>query len=50
MKDQVVAFRISNAEYAKLTAYAERENISVSEAVRRAVKWMQILYQGGSRR
>ena len=46
----MVAFRISNAEYAKLTAYAEREKISVSEAVRRAVKWMQILYQGGSRR
>ena len=48
IKDQVVAFRISNDEYAKLTAYAEREKISVSEAVRRAVKWMQILY-GGSR-
>ena len=49
MKDQVVAFRIGVDEYAKLTAYAEREKISVSEAVRRAVKWMQILY-GGSRR
>ena len=50
MKDQVVAVRIGIDEYAKLTAYAEREKISVSEAVRRAVKWMQILYQGGSRR
>ena len=49
MKDQVVAFRISNTEYAALVEYASKEKISVSEAVRRAVKWMQILY-GGSRR
>lgn len=49
IKDQVVAFRITDAEYAKLAEYASKEKISVSEAVRRAVKWMQILYQGGSR-
>ena len=28
MKDQVVAFRIGIDEYAKLTAYAEKEKIS----------------------
>lgn len=50
MKDQVVAFRIGIDEYAKLAEYARKNEISVSEAVRRAVKWMQILYQGGSRR
>ena len=49
MTGQVVAFRISNTEYVKLTEYAEREKISVSEAVRRAVKWMLILQQGRSR-
>lgn len=49
MKDQVVAFRMGIDEYAKLTAYAEKEGISVSEAVRRAVKWMLILQQGRSR-
>lgn len=49
MTGQVVAFRISNTEYAKLTAYAKENNITVSEAVRRAVKWMLILQQGRSR-
>ena len=49
MKDQVVAFRMGIDEYAKLTAYAKENNISVSEAVRRAVKWMLILQQGRSR-
>lgn len=49
MRDQVVAFRISNAEYAKLTAYAKDNGITVSEAVRRAVKWMQILNKGATR-
>ena len=49
MKDQVVAFRISNAEYAKLAEYARKNEISVSEAVRRAVRWMQILNKGATR-
>lgn len=49
MKDQVVAFRMGIDEYAKLVAYAEKEKISVSEAVRRAVKWMQILNKGATR-
>lgn len=49
MTGQVVAFRISNTEYAKLTEYAKENNITVSEAVRRAVKWMLILQQGRSR-
>ena len=49
MNEQVVAFRISNAEYVKLTAYAKDNGITVSEAVRRAVRWMLILQQGRSR-
>lgn len=49
MKDQVVAFRMGIDEYAKLTEYAQKNNITVSEAVRRAVKWMLILQQGRSR-
>ena len=49
MTGQVVAFRISNTEYAKLTEYAQKNNITVSEAVRRAVRWMLILQQGRSR-
>ena len=49
MTGQVVAFRISNTEYTKLTEYAQKNNISVSEAVRRAVRWMLILQLGRSR-
>lgn len=49
MTGQVVAFRISNTEYTKLTEYAQKNGITVSEAVRRAVKWMLILQQGRSR-
>ena len=49
MKDQVVAFRIGVDEYAKLTVYAKDNGITVSEAVRRAVKWMLILQQGRHR-
>lgn len=49
MTGQVVAFRISNTEYTKLTEYAQKNGITVSEAVRRAVKWMLILQQGRHR-
>lgn len=48
MKDQVVAFRMSDDDYAKLKDYADRNDLTVSQAIRRAIKWMLLLY-GGSR-
>lgn len=45
MKGQVVAFRIPVAQYDELCRYADRNGLTVSEAVRRAVKWMMILQQ-----
>lgn len=49
MSDPIVSFRISSEEYDKLKAYAEQNNMTISETVRKAVKWMQILYTGRHR-
>lgn len=46
MKGHVVAFRIPPEQYAELEAYARKHNITVSDAVRRAVRWMMLLYGG----
>jgi len=45
----VVAFRMAPAEYERLKAYAEANGMNVSDTVRRAVKWMLLLSQGGKR-
>ena len=46
----LVAFRMSQAEYARLKAYAEANGLNVSEAIRRAIKWMMLLYNDKDRR
>ena len=48
MSDPVVTFRMSDDDYAKLKDYADRNDLTVSQAIRRAIKWMLLLY-GGSR-
>ena len=52
MKDgePLVSFRISTAEYDRLKAYAEANGLNVSQAVRRAIKWMILLYNDKDRR
>ena len=46
----LVAFRMSETEYAKLKDYAQANNLNVSEAIRRAIKWMMLLYNDKDRR
>lgn len=46
----LVAFRMSTAEYDRLKAYAEDNGLNVSEAIRRAIKWMMLLYNDKDRR
>ena len=41
--DPIISFRMSTAEYERLAKYAEDNHINVSEAIRRAIKWMMIL-------
>ena len=48
MTDPVVTFRMSEGDYAKLKDYADKNDLTVSQAIRRAIRWMQLLY-GGSR-
>ena len=52
MKDSepMVSFRISTAEYARLKTYAEANGLNISQAVRRAIKWMILLYNDKDRR
>ena len=49
MNGTVVAVRMAPAEYERLKAYAEANGMNVSDTVRRAVKWMLLLSQGGKR-
>lgn len=46
MKDSepMVSFRISTADYERLRSYAEANDLNISEAIRRAIKWMILLY------
>ena len=46
----LVAFRMSPAEYERLRAYAQDNGLNVSEAVRRAIKWMLLLQTDKDRR
>lgn len=48
MTDPVVTFRMSDDDYVKLKDYADKNDLTVSQAIRRAIRWMQLLY-GGSR-
>ena len=48
--EPLVSFRISTAEYDRLKAYAEANGLNVSQAVRRAIKWMILLYNDKDRR
>lgn len=52
MKDcePIVSFRISTADYERLRSYAEANDLNVSEAIRRAIKWMILLYNDKDRR
>jgi hypothetical protein len=43
--DPVISFRIDADQYAKLRQYAEANGLSTSETIRRAIRWMMILYQ-----
>lgn len=43
--DPIISFRISEEQYAALRRYAEQNKLSISETVRRAIRWMMILYQ-----
>ena len=46
----LVAFRMSTAEYDRLKQYAQDNGLNVSEAIRRAIKWMMLLYNDKDRR
>ena len=52
MKDgePLVSFRMTNADYDRLKAYADANGLNVSEAIRRAIKWMMLLYNDKDRR
>lgn len=52
MKDSepMVSFRMSTADYERLRSYAEENGINVSEAIRRAIKWMILLHNDKDRR
>lgn len=43
--DPVISFRIDSEQYADLIRYAKANGLSVSETVRRAIRWMMILTQ-----
>ena len=46
----LIAFRMSTAEYDRLKQYAQDNGLNVSEAIRRAIKWMMLLYNDKDRR
>lgn len=50
MTDQIIAFRIDTAQYDRLRAYANDNGMTMSEVIRRAVKWMLLLYNDERRR
>ena len=41
--DPVISFRIDADQYAQLLEYAKANGLSISETVRRAIRWMMIL-------
>lgn len=47
--EPMVSVRMSTAEYDRLRQYAEANGLNVSEAVRRAIKWMMLLYNNDRR-
>ena len=52
MKDgePLVSFRMSSADYERLRSYAEANGLNVSEAIRRAIRWMMLLYNDYKKR
>lgn len=52
MKDgePLVSFRMSSADYERLKSYAEANGLNVSEAIRRAIRWMMLLYNDDKKR
>lgn len=42
--DRVVAFRISPSGYEELRQYAQDNDMTMSDVVRRAIRWMMLLY------